>query len=524
MRYRKKDNYSARHHTKLGDSKGPQVDASIGIFRQPFGVLKARIFLPTWESEQITLASSHVLFLRISLINIIRRSLLKQLSTEGSISDTRMKFNVQRSSGSMFPVLPFDIIVQIIDAVGENKDTNLLKELALVSHCFHQICSKHLFATVELHDADPERDVASSKNGFVKLLKSRPDVVKYIRKLTYKVGFIYSLQFPPTRLIGEDDLLSPILPNFLRTISRLNCLTISALNKKWDRINPSLTSAFIHLMQLPTINHIDLSYIRKFPMSSLIPSVNLLRLDLHNIGLLEEEIVVQLEMMPKIREFHTSESYGDTRLLLHAKRQDGRPAFNFMDLRRVSMRFSWIGDQGNIQYLLQNAKLLETLHLSVAIDQSLYELHAILSPIPHTLKVLDLTLELHYNFIPLRLAVFCKELEAMAGHTSLEALSFDVHAGPGGPEAEVLIGSIIQKVEKVLVKSGWSALRQVSFKFSIACRKETIHSEEPIRVNLTKLPEALQFLSDKYPNLSKLEFISTDSSPYYVVKCNFEFD
>ena len=36
-------------------------------------------------------------------------------------------------------------------------------------------------------------------------------------------------------------------------------------------------------MHLPTINHIDLSYIHNFPLSSLVPSVNLLRLDIHHL-------------------------------------------------------------------------------------------------------------------------------------------------------------------------------------------------------------------------------------------------
>ena len=44
-----------------------------------------------------------------------------------------------------------------------------------------------------------------------------------------------------------------------------------------------LTSALLHLMHLPTINHIDLSYIYNFPLSSLVPSVNLLRLDIHHL-------------------------------------------------------------------------------------------------------------------------------------------------------------------------------------------------------------------------------------------------
>ena len=59
------------------------------------------------------------------------------------------------------PVLPFDIIAQIIDIVGDKKDTNLLKELALVSYTFHQLCIKHLFATVELHDAVPNYHASS---------------------------------------------------------------------------------------------------------------------------------------------------------------------------------------------------------------------------------------------------------------------------------------------------------------------------------------------------------------------------
>jgi hypothetical protein len=222
-----------------------------------------------------------------------------------------MKFNVQYST--MSPVLPFDIIVLIIDNVGENKDTNLLKELALVSHSFHQICSKHLFATVELHDAVPKRRVASSKKEFVKLLKRRPDIVKYIRKLTYKTennnnGF----QSPTSSsFVNDDHLLSPILPNFLRTISRLNCLAIKASKLDWNTLDSSLTSAFLHLMHLPTINH--LSFIKNFPLSSLSSSVNLHRLNilyLRCFNPLQEdgsrEIVVDWEMLPKIREFHTS--------------------------------------------------------------------------------------------------------------------------------------------------------------------------------------------------------------------------
>jgi hypothetical protein len=89
------------------------------------------------------------------------------------------------------PPLPavLNIIALIIDIIGEDGDKNLLKELALVSHSFHEICSKYLFATVELRDAGLWHPIPFSKMGFVKLLESRPDVVKYICKLTYEVGY-----------------------------------------------------------------------------------------------------------------------------------------------------------------------------------------------------------------------------------------------------------------------------------------------------------------------------------------------
>ena len=417
----------------------------------------------------------------------------------------------------MSPVLPFDIIALIIDNVGENKDTNLLKGLALVSHTFLQISSKHLFATVELHDANPMCHLASSKKGFVKLLKSKPGVVKYIRKLTYKMENNIYFQSPTnSSLVNDDHLLSPTLPNFLRTIPRLNCLTINASRLDWKTMDSSLTSAFLHLMHLPTINHIDLSFIQKFPLSSLTPSVNLLRLDISYVYPLEEdgspEFVVQEGIVPKLREFHTSESPLLTTMLLHAKRQDGRPAFNFMDLRRFSMSSIWFEDEWIIRYVLQNATLLEEVHLSVGLAQSLVGLHDYLSLSARTLKVLDLTISLHCGSVPRALAGLCEELEGMAGHTMLEALSFEVQID--GDESEDFIGSLFQKVEVVLVKPGchWSALRQVSFKVTIACC--LVPTEDS-----AMLCEALQSLPDKYLScLPKLESVAFNFS-VYVVKC-----
>ena len=217
----------------------------------------------------------------------------------------------------MSPVLPFDIIALIVDDIpGENNNTNVLTELALVSHSFHQSCSKHLFATVEVHDVLPKSQ--SSTERFVKLLESSPGIVKYIRRLTYNTNYTES-QFIPSSTGNPPPSpsfdISPI-PNLLRTISCLNYLKINLSGLNWPFLNPSLTSAFLHLMHLPTINHIDLSYIRNFPLSSFSPSVNLHRLDIQSVSSYKSSRpgeardntfeIFQSGMMPKLREFHSS--------------------------------------------------------------------------------------------------------------------------------------------------------------------------------------------------------------------------
>ena len=106
----------------------------------------------------------------------------------------------------------------------------------MVSHSF--LSGKHLlFATVELHDADPgsTSDLQSSKRGFVKLLKGRPDIVKYIHYLTYEV-----------RYYNDDDY--QILPKFLRAISRSNCLQSTL--QGCTGMDSSLTSAFLFFLAL----------------------------------------------------------------------------------------------------------------------------------------------------------------------------------------------------------------------------------------------------------------------------------
>ena len=381
----------------------------------------------------------------------------------------------------MSPVLPFDIFTLIIDIAGENEDTHLLKVLALVSYSFLQICRKYLFATIKLENPS----WSSSKRGFVKLLQSRPDLVKFIRKLTYKfchdlISTRYSQSFD-----DECFLLSSLLPNFLRSIPRLNRLKITIPKTNldshdWKKMDSSLTSALLHLMHLPTINRIDLIGIENFPLSSLITCINLRRLNIASLPMRHAHDedddsfeIFQSEVMPKLREFHTSRSSVQTRKLLRAKMQDGRPAFNLMNLRRLSLCADESEDKSDFPYLLRNAKSLKVLQLHSR--GSMAGLHDILSPIACTLKVLHLKSTIYFyrsTDVFMHTRRMCEDLEAMAGHNKFEALTYEIMVAYTLRGIGDFIGTIVQKVVEVLVKPGWSALRQVSFKVTRGDREE----------------------------------------------------
>ena len=90
----------------------------------------------------------------------------------------------------------------------------------------------------------------------------------------------------------------------------------------------------------------------------------------------------------------------------------------------------------------------------------------------------------------------------------LEALSLVIYIN--GHETEKFIGSMLQDVGNVLVKPGWSALRQVSLEVAISsCLVSNMVT--------AKLSNALQSVPDKYlSHLSKLESVALSFSAYVV--------
>jgi hypothetical protein len=105
-----------------------------------------------------------------------------------------------------------------------------------------------------------------------------------------------------------------------------------------------------------------------------------------------------------------------------------------------------------------------------------------------------LIVSFHSIIHPLEL---CGELGSMAGNNILESFSLEILADDNGTGD--FIGSMFQSVEQILVKPGWSALRQVSFNVTIPSWRDDLSEVLPL----------LQSLPDKYlSHFPKLESVA----------------
>ena len=78
---------------------------------------------------------------------------------------------------------------------------------------------------------------------------------------------------------------------------------------------------------------------------------------------------------------------------------------------------------------------------------------------------------------------------------------------------DVIVGPVIQYMEKVLVKPGWSSLRQVSLKVTAIDLESTDYRDNE------RISQELQSLPDEYlRQLSKLESVASAFDYSYSVK------
>ncbi|KAF8956300.1 hypothetical protein BDZ97DRAFT_1925610 [Flammula alnicola] len=355
------------------------------------------------------------------------------------------------------PVIPLDVVGVIFNILArDDKELISLKGCSLTCKAFLFLCRRHIFASIKINDLYTlvrKRQPSPRTNMLRKLLTTAPHIADYIHELHFGVS--------------NDDLEFFIgLPEILKRLTSLRALILShygAVQLDWKRMTPLLEDALLCLLNLPTLTSLKLRDIKNFPASALIPCTQLRHLALVEVDFLDAVKIddnppALLPVGPILLEGCTlrgSSTAAAVKKILEAKRSDGRYIFDFEHLSEFSA--DWAVDN-MAQNVMRRNHYLTTIHLSVVDDASFSGFARAVAPSINTLKKLILDTSIN-NEAEDPLFGLCDELEEMGGENVLEDMTIRVHV-PSGRYCTT--GDEWGKLDNVLGKSGWSALKRVS--------------------------------------------------------------
>ncbi|KAF8968099.1 hypothetical protein BDZ97DRAFT_1800859 [Flammula alnicola] len=174
-----------------------------------------------------------------------------------------------------------------------------------------------------------------------------------------------------------------------------------------------------------------------------------------------------------------------TKKILEAKRPDGQPVFDFTNLEQFSAicyAIQTVDDMDVAQSILRRSHHLTTVHLSRFA-------RAIVSSM-NTLKKLTFENIMDEELADV-LSGLCDELEEMVGKNVLEDLEIFVFILP---ETDYETGDEWGRLDEILGKSGWSALKRVSLEITIWTYGRP--EDDDLERDLRALPQR------QFPNLS----------------------
>ncbi|KAF8808939.1 hypothetical protein BYT27DRAFT_7188471 [Phlegmacium glaucopus] len=359
--------------------------------------------------------------------------------------------------------LPYDIVEHIIDVLAAEGDLTPVKNAALASSSILHLCRKHIFRTITFNHGH-----GLLKQRFISLLANNPDIVQYIRELSYEMHH-------------HDAQLWPLLPNLLQTISHLECLRIrGALSNPegkldWIDMDPLLRSALLRLMYLPTLTHLDIERVRNLPISALALCINIERLDIRYVTVTPFEDLgsnttpsLQSSQTPRILHFRNDSSQTAVGRLLQARWRDGRSVLDFTHLKRLFLDFDMFEDVQVTQELFENVKHLEELLINVQVNtQSLAGLSEMISSNARNLRSLEVMSVFKSRRSHALMIGLCEELEALTGNNVLQFLKITFVMD--GCESRTLVETAFGRLEEVLMDPGWSALKCVSIEIHVRC-------------------------------------------------------
>ncbi|KIM35779.1 hypothetical protein M413DRAFT_32243 [Hebeloma cylindrosporum] len=247
------------------------------------------------------------------------------------------------------PTLPFEIIEMIIDAVAQHDPTfSSLKTCSLACQIFLELCRKHIFASITIHDRNRGPNPTSA--ALVRLLSTTPGIADHIRKLRWLVELEQLPHNAP-------------LPGILEKIMKLESLTINwalPLDIQWS--DNRLRSAILHLLHLPTLIRLEMHDVQDFAFADLIPCTNLHELRLHAMKSVETESTSVSILPPKPVQVDTL-FFGvrcstAISMMGASLRPDGRPVFNLAVLASIQLQLDTFEDFEASRKLFQHCSRL----------------------------------------------------------------------------------------------------------------------------------------------------------------------
>ncbi|KAF8148880.1 hypothetical protein B0H34DRAFT_735688 [Crassisporium funariophilum] len=372
-------------------------------------------------------------------------------------------------------IIPLEIVETIIDIVAED-DTDSVNACSLVCQAFLPLCRKHIFASVVLNGS-MRPQVSPTTRMFERLLSTTPDIAVYIRKLQWCVTI-------------EDFKLVRSLPKAMKLITRLQSLYVWVYDRnrlKW-RSNV-LRPALVHLLQLRTLTHLKLFAIEDFPLSDLVPCVNLKELEIERVlpAEVDNGFPSTLPYKPaQLNKFSAGRQAAQvTTKLITALRPDGIAVVDLTELNKVSVKWEKADAvQAAFQLFKMSAQLTDV-HMSVQESSlTLAGFSEMVRPSMQTLKSIHLDILIDQelgNDDPL--SGLCLELDLMEGRNVVETIEIVVNVQT---DSDCKRGDEWGQLDKSLTKAGWSTLREVSLE--IHCSRD-YREDDDLEGALRMLPE-----------------------------------
>ena len=248
---------------------------------------------------------------------------------------------------------PLEVAAEVIGALQD--DLNALKTCSLTCRSLLPLCRPFIFRSILLGPLSftPRRHGLPRRiKLFGRLLDSNPSISDHVQNLMYQTQY--------------EDLNDEDVPRILTQFRRLRSFDLAGGNVVWDALPPPLRESLLHIIRLPSITFLQISYFKVFPIALFSLCLNLTTLVLIQVG--DDSIVEYRQENPILNEVPQLSSFTFgvlvgryTGKLVGANRSNGLPVLDFRNVRSLSVNVDQDSDLPAVHALLQATDKLESL-------------------------------------------------------------------------------------------------------------------------------------------------------------------